>query len=223
MANAAFIDPPGAWRPLLADVPADTIAALAARVAKARETGVVYPPADLQFSALALPPSQVRVVILGQDPYHGPGQAMGMSFSVPPGVRPPPSLVNIFQEIERQTGRPAAGRSGDLTPWRDQGVLLLNTVLTVGAGQPGSHRNWGWEALTDCLVTGLSQQADALVFMLWGKDAQAKAALVDADRHLVLTSPHPSPFSAQRGFFGNGHFQKANDRLASRGYAPIQW
>lgn len=219
-----FTDPPLPWRRLIADaIDHDTLSTLATRVAQARRQGTVYPPAAQQFTALALPPEQVRVVILGQDPYHGPGQAMGLSFSVPEGVRPPPSLANIFREIEQETGRPAAGRSGDLTPWRDQGVLLLNAVLTVAANDAGSHRGIGWEALTDALVRCLAQQHPGLVFMLWGKDAAAKASLIDTRQHLVLTSPHPSPFAAHRGFFGNGHFNQANVWLERHGHPPIQW
>jgi uracil-DNA glycosylase len=196
---------------------------LSRRVTEARAAGIVYPPPELQYAALALPPDRVRVIILGQDPYHGAGQAMGLSFSVPPGVRPPPSLANIFREVEAETGRPSSGRSGDLTPWRDQGVLLLNSVLTVAAGQPGSHRGWGWERFTSALLETLLEKRPGLVVMLWGKDAAAKSSLVDPSRHLLLVSPHPSPYSAHTGFFGNGHFQAANAYLSASGHLPIEW
>ena len=196
---------------------------LTKRVQEARRQGAVYPAPDNVFAAFALAPEAVRVIILGQDPYHGPDQAMGLSFSVPDGVKVPPSLRNIFREIESQTGAQAAGRSGDLRAWRDQGVLLLNTVLTVGAHDAGSHRGWGWEHLTDRVISVLSEKREGLVFMLWGRDALAKRPLIDATRHLVLTAPHPSPLSAHTGFFGNGHFTAANAHLSDRGGRPICW
>ena len=193
---------------------------------------VIYPPEP--FRALALTPlQQVKVVILGQDPYHGPGQAQGLAFSVAPGVRLPPSLRNIFKEIAQdpQLGTAAEiPRNGSLEPWARQGVLLLNTCLTVEAGLPGSHARRGWEALTDQLIGQIAGQSGPIVFMLWGAHAQAKQALIDASafksRHLVLTANHPSPLSALRGpqpFMGCGHFSLANNFLQAQGLLPIQW
>ena len=193
------------------------------RVDAAAKDAKVYPAPRDRYAALKLPPSQVRVVILGQDPYHGPNQAHGLSFSVQPGVRIPPSLANIYKEIENEGLGAAAGRDGCLVGWAQQGVLLLNNVLTVAAGQPGSHRGWGWEHFTDAIVSLLNERREGLVFLLWGKDAATKAQRVDRQKHLVLTSPHPSPYSANSGFFGNGHFKKANEWLAARGQEPIQW
>lgn len=184
----------------------------------------VFPPVGLRYAALEMPPGDIKVVILGQDPYHGRGQAMGLSFSVPPGVQAPPSLVNIYKEIEASGGRKAQGRDGDLRPWASQGVLLLNTALSVREGQAASHRGWGWEPFTDGIIKELAARREGLVFMLWGRHAQEKQALVPADReHLVLTGPHPSPLSAHRGFFGCGHFKRANEFLQARGQAPIDW
>lgn len=191
---------------------------------KSEPAGKVFPPAALRYAALSLPPEEVQVVILGQDPYHGAGQAMGLAFSVPDGVPPPPSLVNIFKEIEAEGGPSAKGRSGDLTAWKNQGVLLLNTALSVREGQAGSHRGWGWEGFTDGIIQELSTRRENLVFLLWGSHAQEKAPLVAADRgHLILKAPHPSPLSAHRGFFGCGHFNQANAFLKKQGKAPIQW
>ena len=184
----------------------------------------VFPPAGLRYAALAKAPQDVKIVILGQDPYHGPGQAMGLSFSVPKGVPPPPSLVNIYKEIQAEGGVSAAGRSGDLTAWANQGVLLLNTALSVHEGQAGSHRGWGWESFTDGIIKELANRRTGLVFLLWGKPAQEKMQLIPADKgHLILTAPHPSPLSAHRGFMGCGHFNKANQFLESQGQTPIQW
>ena len=193
---------------------------------------VIYPPEP--FRALALTPlRQVKVVILGQDPYHGPGQAQGLAFSVAPGVRLPPSLRNIFKEIAQdpQLGTAAEiPRNGSLEPWARQGVLLLNTCLTVEAGLPGSHARRGWEALTDQLIGQIAGQSGPVVFMLWGAHAQAKQPLIDASafksRHLVLTANHPSPLSALRGpqpFMGCRHFSLANNFLQRQGLSPIQW
>ncbi len=184
----------------------------------------IYPPQP--FRALALTPlAEVKVVILGQDPYHGPGQAHGLAFSVPDGVKPPPSLRNIFKELARDLGHsPAAG--GSPTRWAEQGVLLLNTCLTVEDGFPASHAKQGWEALTDQLIAAVSAKAEAVVFMLWGAHAQAKQALIDSSRHLVLCANHPSPLSASRPplpFIGCGHFRSANEFLQSRGRSSIQW
>jgi uracil-DNA glycosylase len=181
-----------------------------------------YPPPDHVFEALnrtAL--DDVRVVILGQDPYHGAGQAMGLCFSVPPGIKPPPSLQNIFRELETDLGIPPAA-SGDLTPWADRGVLLLNAVLTVSPGKPASHAGKGWEQFTDRVIRELSNRRSGVVFLLWGKYAQQKGEIVDRNRHHVLTAAHPSPYSAS-GFFGCRHFSKANTQLEAQGLPPIDW
>ncbi len=181
-----------------------------------------FPPSDLVFNALSLTPfDDVRVVILGQDPYHGPGQAMGLCFSVPAGVTPPPSLQNIFTELANDVGctRPA---SGDLTPWAARGVLLLNAVLTVARRTPGSHAGKGWEQFTDRVVRELSARREGVVFLLWGKYAQQKGAIVDRSRHHVLEAAHPSPYSATR-FFGCRHFSRANAFLEATGRAPVDW
>jgi uracil-DNA glycosylase len=183
----------------------------------------IYPPGSLIFNAFNQTPfERVKVVILGQDPYHNPGQAMGLSFSVPKGVGTPPSLRNIYKEIENSLGIPAASH-GDLTHWASQGVLLLNAMLTVERNQPGSHQKIGWQHFTDAAIRALSEQREHLVFMLWGNFARKKKELIDTDRHLVLESPHPSPFSADRGFFGNNHFKLANDYLQTHGMDPVDW
>ncbi len=184
---------------------------------------VIFPPGAQIFNAFNHTPfDKVRVVIIGQDPYHGPGQAHGLSFSVQPGVRIPPSLVNIFKEIESDLGIRMSG-SGDLTPWADQGVLLLNATLTVEQANAGSHQNKGWEAFTDAAIKALNEQRQGLVFVLWGSYAQKKGAVIDAQRHLVLKSPHPSPLSAHRGFFGNHQFSRINQYLTAQGQPPINW
>ena len=183
----------------------------------------VYPPASKIFEAFNQTPfDDVKVVIIGQDPYHGPGQANGLSFSVNPGVSLPPSLLNIFKEIQAETGAPIP-TDGDLSRWARQGVLLLNSSLTVREHEPKSHSRAGWETLTDEAVRKLAAEREGIVFMLWGSDAIKKGAFIDRGRHLVLTSPHPSPLSAHRGFFGNGHFNKANEYLIQHGKSPIQW
>lgn len=183
----------------------------------------LYPRPAEWFAALdATPYDKVRVVVLGQDPYHGPGQAHGLSFSVQPGVALPPSLKNIYKEIERDLGF-APGPSGDLHRWADQGVLLLNATLTVRAGQAGSHQGRGWERFTDRIVELLNQRDEPLVFMLWGSYAQKKGAMIDASRHLVLKTSHPSPLSAHRGFLGSGVFSAANQWLEQQGLAAIDW
>jgi len=183
----------------------------------------IYPPGPDIFNAFAHTPfDKVRVVILGQDPYHGPGQAHGLSFSVRPGVRVPPSLQNMFKEIEDCLGIPRPDH-GCLTPWADRGVLLLNAVLTVEAGNAGSHQGKGWEGFTDAAIDALNREREGLVFMLWGSHAQRKGQLIDGKRHLVLRSVHPSPLSAHRGFMGCGHFAKANAWLESRGEPPVDW
>jgi uracil-DNA glycosylase len=188
-----------------------------------RSGAVVYPPGDLIFNAMNSTPFEaVKVVILGQDPYHGPGQAHGLCFSVLDGVPPPPSLVNIYRELEEDlvTSRPA---SGNLQSWADQGVLLLNAVLTVERGRAGAHQGKGWERFTDRIVSVLNEGRDDLVFMLWGSYATKKGAVIDRGRHLVLTAPHPSPLSAHRGFFGCRHFSRANAWLEEHGQNPIDW
>ena len=183
----------------------------------------IYPPGNRIFAALdSTPVDSVKVVILGQDPYHGPGQAHGLAFSVPAGVDTPPSLVNIFKEIERDLGFARPGH-GCLESWAAQGVLLLNAVLTVEAGKAGSHQGKGWEGFTDHVVETLDRETDGLVFMLWGSYAQAKGKIIDARRHCVLRAPHPSPLSAHRGFIGCGHFSAANRWLTGRRLAPIDW
>lgn len=183
----------------------------------------VYPPASRIFSAFDLVPfNDVKVVIIGQDPYHGPGQANGLCFSVNPGIDIPPSLRNIFKEISSDTGAPIPD-NGDLTRWAQQGVLMLNATLTVRAHQPKSHAGLGWERFTDAAVAALNEHRDNLVFLLWGSDAIRKGALIDRNRHLVLTAAHPSPLSAYRGFFGCRHFSQANAYLYSRGVSPILW
>lgn len=192
-------------------------------VRQAYGSGTVYPPAGRIFAAFdACPFDKVKVVILGQDPYHEPGQANGLSFSVADGTPLPPSLVNIFKEIESDTGvKPYA--SGDLSRWSRQGVLLLNATLTVAAHRAGSHQGRGWETFTDAVIAKLSAERSGIVFMLWGSYAQRKGASIDRSRHLVLSSPHPSPLSAYRGFFGNHHFSLANDYLRANGQTPIDW
>tara|TARA_R110000772_G_scaffold20511_2_gene57149 strand:- start:30124 stop:30825 length:702 start_codon:yes stop_codon:yes gene_type:complete len=183
----------------------------------------VFPPGAEIFNAFAHTPlERTRVVILGQDPYHGSGQAHGLCFSVRPGVATPPSLQNIFKEIERDLGivRPA---HGSLTRWADQGVLLLNSVLTVAAGRAASHQGKGWEQFTDRVVELVDRERSGVVFMLWGSYAQRKGAAIDRERHCVLTAPHPSPLSAYRGFIGCGHFSAANAWLAAHGQPPVDW
>jgi uracil-DNA glycosylase len=183
----------------------------------------IYPPGPQIFAALdATPFDQVKVVILGQDPYHGPGQAHGLCFSVPVDVDVPPSLQNIFKEIERDLGLPRP-RHGNLESWARQGVLLLNAVLTVEAGKAGAHQGKGWEGFTDHIVDTLNREREGLVFMLWGSYAQAKGRIIDSRRHCVLRAPHPSPLSAHRGFIGCGHFSAANRWLAGRGLKQIDW
>jgi uracil-DNA glycosylase len=183
----------------------------------------IYPPGPQIFAALdATPFDQVKVVILGQDPYHGPGQAHGLCFSVSPGVDVPPSLLNVFKEIERDLGH-ARPDHGCLLPWARQGVLLLNAVLTVEAGRAGAHQGKGWEGFTDHIVETLNREREGLVFMLWGSYAQAKGRIIDSHKHCVLRAPHPSPLSAHRGFLGCGHFSAANRWLTGRRLAPIDW
>jgi uracil-DNA glycosylase len=183
----------------------------------------IYPPGPEMFAAFAHTPfDAVRVVILGQDPYHGPDQAHGLCFSVRPGVRVPPSLDNIFKEIRRDLGLPRPDH-GCLTPWADRGVLLLNSVLTVEEGRAGAHQKKGWEGFTDAAIDALNREREGLVFLLWGAYAQHKGQLIDETRHCVLRSVHPSPLSAHRGFIGCGHFSAANRYLQERGQLPFDW
>jgi uracil-DNA glycosylase len=184
---------------------------------------VIFPAGDDIFNALnSTPFDQTRVVILGQDPYHGPGQAHGLCFSVRPGVDTPPSLKNIYKEIAADLGIPPT-RSGCLQSWAEQGVLLLNAVLTVESGRAASHQRKGWEQFTDRIVALLNERREGLVFLLWGSYAQRKGEIIDRNRHLVLESVHPSPLSASRGFFGNQHFSRANSYLSANGQTPIDW
>ena len=192
-------------------------------VRKEYTSKTIYPPAKLIFNAFDnCPFDKVKVVIVGQDPYHEPGQAHGLCFSVNDGVQIPPSLVNIYKEIENDLGI-AAPRSGNLTRWAEQGVLLLNATLTVQAHRAGSHQGKGWEEFTDAAIRQLAEERDHLVFLLWGAYAQRKGETIDANRHLVLKSPHPSPLSAHRGFFGNKHFSRANEYLSAHNMEPINW
>lgn len=183
----------------------------------------VYPPGKEIFSAFDSSPfASTRVVIIGQDPYHGPGQANGLCFSVKEGMRVPPSLVNIFKEIKNDLGKPIP-TSGDLRRWAEQGVLLLNATLTVRASEAGSHQNKGWEIFTDAVIKRISEQKQHVVFLLWGAYAQKKGEIIDRSKHLVLMSAHPSPFSADRGFFGNKHFSQTNAYLKSKSLPEIDW
>ena len=184
---------------------------------------IIYPPQNEIFSAFALTEfANVKVVILGQDPYHGPNQAHGLSFSVKPGVAPPPSLVNMYKELAQDVGFQIP-QHGYLVEWAKQGVLMLNTVLTVEQGKAHSHANIGWETFTDKVIHQLNQHREKLVFLLWGSHAQKKGQFIDRSRHCVLTAPHPSPLSAHRGFFGCRHFSKANDYLRQNGIVEINW
>lgn len=186
-------------------------------------SGICYPPGNLVFNAFNLCPFyDVKVVIIGQDPYHEPGQAQGLSFSVADGVKFPPSLENIFKEVQADTGNPIP-ESGDLTRWVEQGVLLLNATLTVRAHSAGSHQGKGWEEFTDAAIRALATKRTGIVYMLWGAYAQRKGTLIDRNNNLVLQSAHPSPLSAYRGFFGNHHFSLANDYLVRQGKTPIKW
>lgn len=189
-----------------------------------QSSGPIYPEGRYIFRALdECPLPSVRVVILGQDPYHGEGQAEGLSFSVPEGVAVPPSLVNIKQEIESDLGRPSVIQGGHLMPWVREGVLLLNATLTVRAGSAGSHQGLGWETFTDKIIEVLNRTKEPIVFMLWGSYARRKGAMIDRSKHLVLEAPHPSPLSVYRGFFGCKHFSQANAFLIQHGHKPINW
>ncbi len=196
---------------------------LVAFVKNEYKTQTTYPPAKLIFHAFELCSfNDLKIVILGQDPYHGPRQAHGLSFSVPHGIAMPPSLINIFKEIERDLGN-AIPAHGNLENWAKQGVLLLNATLTVKAHQAGSHQNQGWEIFTNAVIQKVASVKKHIVFMLWGAFAKQKSTLIDPTDHLVLQSAHPSPFSFHKGFYGNGHFRKANTYLISQGKTPIMW
>jgi uracil-DNA glycosylase len=185
---------------------------------------VIYPPGSLIFNAFNQTPfNNVRVVILGQDPYHGPGQAHGLCFSVQDGVQPPPSLINIYKEIEADIGVGMSPRYGNLTKWAQQGILLLNAFLTVRANEPASHSKIGWEEFTNSVIKKISDEKKGVVFILWGKFAQQKQELIDETKHFVLKAAHPSPFSADKGFFGCRHFSKTNELLIKQGFEPIDW
>lgn len=207
--------------PLLASAPmANVRSFLAAEKAAGK---IIYPAQKHVFRAFeALPFDEIKVVILGQDPYHGPNQAEGLSFSVPPGVKVPPSLRNIYKELATDLGMQIPNH-GHLLSWVEQGVLLLNTVLTVQAGEAGSHQKQGWEDFTDAVIQAVNDRLDNVVFMLWGASARKKATMLDGERHGILQAPHPSPLSAHRGFFGCQHFSKANVYLRAHGRSPIDW
>jgi uracil-DNA glycosylase len=215
---------PESWQPALAPAFHDPSAQALADFLDAERAGrAVFPPADEVFNALALTPlDRVSVVILGQDPYHDDGQAHGLAFSVRDGVKQPPSLVNIFKELESDLGIPRP-RSGNLEGWARQGVLLLNTSLTVRAHEPASHKGRGWERVTDAIIGAVNQKPDRVVFVLWGAHAQKKLSLIDPARHTVLQSAHPSPLSAKNGFFGSKPFSKINAALVEAGKPPIDW
>lgn len=184
---------------------------------------VIYPPGALIFNAFdKTPPDQLKVVILGQDPYHGPAQAHGLSFSVPDGIKPPPSLVNIYKELQKDIGMPIP-QTGNLTPWAEQGVLLLNAVLTVRKDEPASHAKIGWMEFTNAVIQKISDEKKGIVFLLWGKFAHEKQVFIDATKHHILKAAHPSPFSADKGFFGCKHFSKTNQLLMQQGIEPINW
>lgn len=184
---------------------------------------IIYPMTENIYTAFEIEPEKVKVVILGQDPYHGANQAHGMSFSVLPNVKPPPSLKNIYKEIESEYGYKMNDKDGYLLPWANQGVMLINSVMTVEASTPASHKNKGWEIFTDKVITSLSDNFEHIVFMLWGSYAKAKNSLIDSKKHLILESAHPSPFSAHNGFFGNNHFKKANTYLKENNLEEIDW
>jgi len=213
-----------AWKSLLSDeFQKPYFHDLTAFVKKEYKTQTIYPRGLDIFKAFdRCDYSQVKVVIIGQDPYHGPGQANGLCFSVSDGIRPPPSLLNIFKEIRNDLGKPIPA-SGDLERWAQQGVLLLNATLTVKANAPGSHQHRGWETFTDAVIKKISDEKEGIVFLLWGAYAQKKGEIIDRNKHLVLMSAHPSPFSADRGFFGCKHFSKTNAYLKSKGKEEIGW
>lgn len=216
---------PKKWQPFLKDaILKDRFKSLVDFLSLEYQKSTVFPIPEKIFAALELTSfDEVSVIILGQDPYHNPGQADGLAFSVPKGVPVPPSLKNIYKEINRSLLISKDMKDGDLGFWAQQGVLLLNTILTVEENRPGSHRKIGWEDFTNHIISQVSEKKEHCVFLLWGKYAEAKSELIDHTKHLVLTSPHPSPFSAHRGFFGNNHFVQANEYLKKHKKKPIEW
>lgn len=215
-----------AWQEVLGPVKrADFFQQLMARIDAERAAGkAIYPPASEVFNALTLTPlDNVKVVILGQDPYHGPGQAHGLSFSVQSGVKTPPSLVNIYKELAQDIEGFHIPEHGNLTAWAEQGVLLLNTVLTVEQGKAHSHAKWGWETFTDAVIKSVNDTQHGVVFLLWGSHAQKKGQNIDTQKHYVLNAPHPSPLSAHRGFLGCRHFSQTNTLLSQQGKTPVNW
>jgi len=225
MGNSTTIGLEPAWNNQLGDeFKKDYMLSLREFLANRKQQGaIIYPPGSQWFAALNTTPfDQVKVVILGQDPYHGSGQAHGLCFSVLPNIKVPPSLVNIYKELKSDLGIDQPNH-GCLTSWAEQGVLLLNATMTVEQGQAGAHQGKGWETFTDTIINKLNQHRQGVVFMLWGSYAQKKASMIDAERHLVLQSVHPSPLSAYRGFFGCKHFSKANGYLQGQGLEPIDW
>ena len=225
MKHSAALKPDENWMKIVGDeFNQSYMAELATFLQQEKTQGrVIYPHEEDTFAALNTTPfEKVKVVILGQDPYHGEGQAHGLAFSVRTGVALPPSLINIYKEIERDYAVKMP-RQGDLTAWAKQGVLLLNATLTVQAANAGSHQGRGWEKFTDAIIRALNERAHNIVFILWGAYAQKKGAIINREKHLVLQAPHPSPLSAHRGFLGCGHFRKANDYLQQHGLTPIDW
>lgn len=215
---------PDSWKNILADECRQPyFFELSKRVEEAYLSGAVFPPQNLIYNALSLCPyKSIRVVILGQDPYHGERQAHGLSFSVPEGVRIPPSLRNIYKELASDLEKEIP-KSGNLEHWATQGVLLLNATLTVESGKPASHQGWGWEVFTDTIIKKISDEKEHVVFLLWGNFARAKRALIDEKRHLILEAPHPSPFSAHTGFLECKHFSKTNEYLTQHDLLAIEW
>ncbi len=215
-----------AWQEVLGPVKrADFFQQLMARIDAERAAGkAIYPPASEVFNAFTLTPlDNVKVVILGQDPYHGPGQAHGLCFSVQSGVKTPPSLVNIYKELAQDIEGFHVPEHGNLTAWAEQGVLLLNTVLTVEQGKAHSHAKWGWETFTDAVIKSVNDTQHGVVFLLWGSHAQKKGQNIDTQKHYVLSAPHPSPLSAHRGFLGCRHFSQTNTLLSQQGKTPVNW
>ena len=215
---------PEDWKKeLRAALASPSFLALEGFIEEERKSATVFPSEEDLFSAFRLTPyADVKVLLLGQDPYHGPGQAHGLAFSVQPGVTPPPSLVNIFKELESDVKVPRP-KDGSLIPWAKRGVLLLNAVLTVRQAQPNSHAGHGWEDFTDAVIRAVSAKQDPVVFLLWGRYAQKKKKLIDAKRHMVLEGTHPSPLSASSGFFGSRPFSKVNEALETKGRPPVDW
>lgn len=217
------VDIDDSWKNVLkSQFDAPYFSELKAFLVNEKKKHIVYPPGNQIFSAFNRTPfDKVRVVIIGQDPYHGPGQANGLCFSVSPGIRKPPSLVNIFKELYTDLGIPIP-QDGNLEPWADQGILLLNATLTVKAGMPGTHQKKGWEKFTDAVIKAVSDNKKGIIFLLWGNFAQTKAELIGKDKHFILTAAHPSPL-ARGAFFGCKHFSKTNKLLEHQGILPIDW